>query len=94
MIKINEKELKSILNKFSNTPIKIIFHGALIGIIEFQESKYKFTRRKNTLFIEDNKSNNKLCINTKPLYKTEINEEKSIVSLYLDYNLRITIEHI
>lgn len=94
MIKIREKELKSILMQFKNTPIKITFNGALTGIIEFKESKYKFTRRINSLYIKDNKSNSKLNIDTNPLYKIETNEKYNIIDLYLDYNLKITIEKI
>lgn len=94
MIKIKEKELESILIKFGNSPIRLAFAGALIGVIEFKESKCKFIRKCNKLSIGDNKSDSKLNIDTKPLYKIEINENYSIINLYLDYNLKVTIEKI
>lgn len=94
MIKIKEKEIESILIKFENSPIKLAFTGALIGMIEFKESKCEFIRKCNKLSIVDKKSNNTLQIDTKPLYKIEINEDNSSICLYLDYSLRIIIEKI
>ena len=94
MIKIKEKELESILFKFENSPIKLAFTGALNGVIEFKECKCKLIRKCNKLSIKDNKSDSKLNIDTKPLYKIEINEDYTIIKLYLDYNLKITIEKI
>lgn len=94
MIKIKEKELESILIKFGNSPIRLVFTGALIGIIEFKKCKFEFIRKCNQLNIKDNKSDSKLNIDTKPLYKIEINEDYTIIKLYLDYNLKITIEKI
>ena len=94
MIKIKEKELESILIKFENSPIKLAFTGALIGVIEFKESKCKFIRKCNKLSIKDNKSDSKLNIDTKPLYKIELSKEYNILYLYLDYNLIISIEKI
>lgn len=94
MIKIKEKELESILVKFNNIPIKISMYECLIGNIEIKDSKCKFIRKYNKLSIIDNKSNNNIQIDTKPLYKIEINEDYTIIKLYLDYNLKITIEKI
>lgn len=94
MIKIKEKELESILIKFGNSPIRLAFAGALIGIIEFKKCKCEFIRKCNKLIVKDNKNNSKLNIDTKPLYKIEINEDYTIIKLYLDYNLKVTIEKI
>lgn len=93
-MKITEENLKSLLVKFNNIPIRIIMYDCLIGNIEIKESKCEFIRKRNKLSIIDNKSNNNIQIDTKPLYKIETNEEYSIICLYLDYNLRITIEKI
>ena len=93
-MKITEKELKSLLFKFNNIPIRIRMYDCLIGNIEIKESKCKFIRKCNKLSIIDNKSNNILQIDTKPLYKIEINEANTRICLYLDYNLIVTIEKI
>ena len=69
-------------------------YECLIGNIEIKESKCEFIRKYNKLSIKDNKSNNILQIDTKPLYKIEINEENSSICLCLDYNLRVTIEKV
>ena len=94
MIKIKEKELEKILIKFNNIPIRIKMYGCLFGNIEIKEGKCKFIRKCNKLSIQDNKSDSKLNIDTKPLYKIEINENYSIIDLYLDYNLKVTIEKV
>ena len=94
MIKIKEKELETILVKFNNIPIRISMYDCLFGNIEIKESKCEFIKKYNKLSIEDNKSDSKLNIDTKPLYKIEINEDYTIIKLYLDYNLKITIEKI
>lgn len=93
-MKITERDLKSLLIKFNNIPIRIRMYECLIGNIEIKESKCEFIRKCNKLSIIDNKSNNILQIDTKPLYKIEINEEYNSICLYLDYNLRLTIEKI
>ena len=93
-MKITEKDLESLLVKFNNIPIRIRMYECLIGNIEIKESKCEFIRKCNKLSIIDKKSNNILQIDTKPLYKIEINEENSSICLYLDYNLRLTIEKI
>ena len=69
-------------------------YDCLIGNIDIIESKCKFIRKCNKLIIEDNKSDSKLNIDTKPLYKIEINEDYTIIKLYLDYNLKVTIKKI
>lgn len=93
-MKITERELESLLVKFNNIPIRIRMYECLIGNIEIKESKCEFIRKCNKLSIIDKKSKNRLQIDTKPLYKIEINEEYSRICLYLDYNLRLTIEKI
>lgn len=93
-MKITERDLESLLIKFNNIPIRIILYDCLIGNIEIKESKCEFNRKCNKLSIIDNKSNNILQIDTKPLYKIETNEEYSGICLYLDYNLRVTIEKV
>lgn len=93
-MKITERDLESLLIKFNSIPIRIRMYECLIGNIEIKESKCKFIRKCNKLSIIDNKSNNILQIDTKPLYKIEINEVNSSICLYLDYNLRVTIEKI
>ncbi len=94
MIKITEKELKSTINKFSNIPIKIGFNGSLIGEINIKESCCKFNIKSNKLSIIDSKSNNKITINTKPLYKIELNNTQDTIYCYLDYDLIINIDKI
>lgn len=93
-MKITERNLESLLVKFNNIPIRIRMYECLIGNIEIKKSKCKFIRECNKLSIIDNKSNNILQIDTRPLYKIEINEEYNSICLYLDYNLRLTIEKI
>ena len=91
---IKESDLKDILKNFSNIPIRISFNGALIGNVEFKESKCYFSKRDNKLRIKEKKSNNIINIDTKPLYKIELSKEYNILYLYLDYNLIISIEKI
>ena len=93
-MKITERDLEIILVKFNDIPIRIRLYDCLIGNIEIKESKCKFIRKCNKLSIIDNKSNNNIQINTKPLYKIEINEANTRICLYLDYYLRVTIEKI
>lgn len=83
-MKITEKDLKSLLIKFNSIPIRIRMYDCLSGNIEIKESKCEFIRKCNKLSIVDKKSNNTLQIDTKPLYKIEINEDNSSICLYLD----------
>lgn len=94
MIKVKENELKSIINKFSNYSIKIVFDGVLTGKIELNNCDCKYEKRSGNLDIKDNNTQNILNINTFLAYKILRDDDSKILELYMDYDLKIKIEKI
>lgn len=94
MIKVKEKELKSVINKFSNYPIKIVFDGVLTGKIEFNNCICKYESRSGNIEIKDINMKNILNIETSLVYKILRDTEFKVLELFIDYDLKIKIERI
>ena len=92
MIKVNENELKSVINKFSSYPIKIVFDGVLTGKIEFNNCICKYESRSGNIEIKDIHMKNILNIETALVYKILRDTEFKVLELYIDYDLKIKIE--
>ena len=92
MIKVKENELKSVINKFSNYPIKIVFDGVLIGKIEFNNCICKYESRSGNIEIKDIHMKNILNIETSLVYKILRDIEFKVLELFIDYDLKIKIE--
>lgn len=94
MIKVKENELKSVINKFSNYPIKIVFNGVLTGKIEFNNCVCKYESRSGNIEIKDIDMKNILNIETSLVYKILRDTEFKVLELFIDYDLIIKIERI
>ena len=92
MIKVNENELKSVINKFSSYPIKIVVDGVLTGKIEFNNCICKYESRSGNIEIKDIHMKNILNIETALVYKILRDTEFKVLELYIDYDLKIKIE--
>lgn len=94
MIKVKENELKSVINKFSNYPIKIVFNGVLTGKIEFNNCVCKYESRSGNIEIKDIDMKYILNIETSLVYKILRDTEFKVLELFIDYDLIIKIERI
>ena len=94
MIKVKEKELKSVINKFSNYPIKIVFDGVLTGKIELNNCICKHESRSGNIEIKDIDMKNILNIETSLVYKILRDTEFKVLELFIDCDLIIKIERI
>lgn len=94
MIKVKENELKSVINKFCNYPIKIVFDGVLTGEIEFNKCICKYESRSGNIEIKNIDMKNILNIETSLVYKILRDTEFKVLELFIDYDLKIKIERI
>lgn len=94
MIKVKENELKSVINKFSNYPIKIVFDGVLTGKFKFNNCICKYESRSKNIEIKDIHMKNILNIETSLVYKILRDTEFKVLELFIDYDLKINIERI
>ena len=91
MIKVKEKELKGILKKFINYPIKVIFNGVLTGEVKINNCFCKYVKRSGNIEIRDNNTQNILNIDTFLAYKILRDNCNITLELYMDYDLIIKI---
>lgn len=94
MINIRESELKNILKEFTNSRIKIIIKGMLVGEIQFNNAIFKYTMRSGNIEIKDRTTQNIFNINTFLAYKISRDNDFTIIELYMDNDLEIKIKKI
>lgn len=94
MINIRESELKNILKEFTNSRIKIIIKGMLVGEIQFNNAIFKYIMRSGNIEIKDRTTQNIFSINTFLAYKISRDNDFTIIELYMDNDLEIKIKKI
>ena len=94
MIKIEEDELKSVLDKVVNNSVKITFAGVINGDIIINKCIYKYNVRRGKVMILDKSNKNFFTIDIFPVYKIIRDENFTTLKLYTDYELEVKIERI
>lgn len=94
MINIRESELKNILKEFTNSQIKIIIKGILVGEIQFNNAIFKYIMRSGNIEIKDRTTQNIFSINTFLAYKISRDNDFTIIEVYMDNDLEIKIKKI
>lgn len=92
MRKIGEKEFLEIIEELKEKNVIVELDGAIQGKVFLENLDYEMPCNSSIITMQDKAKNNSIYINLSLYYKITANEENSLLQVYYDNDIFITIK--
>lgn len=92
MKRIREKEFLKIIKELQGKNVIVELDGSIQGKILLEDVNYEMPCNSSIITLQDKAKNNSIYINLSLYYKITANEENSLLQVYYDNDIFITIK--